>query len=219
MMSIKYYLQKLLGTILDRPLIPQGRTTGYSLVKSEKTNCDISQKAKVIAPFYLHHVELGAYSYIARNSRITNCIIGKFCSLGPNFCCGLGFHPIDGISTSPMFYSVNKQNGFSLCKENKVVESCQTRIGNDVYIGANVTVLDGVHIGDGAVIGAGAVVTKDVPPYAVVAGVPAAIIKYRFDEITIRGLLAKKWWDGDEECLKKVEEFFFSPREFLDKTE
>ena len=147
MMNIKYYLQKLLGTILDRPLIPQGRTTGYSLVKSEKTNCDISQKAKVIAPFYLHHVELGAYSYIARNSRITNCIIGKFCSLGPNFCCGLGFHPIDGISTSPMFYSVNKQNGFSLCKENKVVESCQTRIGNDVYICAGSTVMARVRDG------------------------------------------------------------------------
>lgn len=219
MMNIKYYLQKLLGAILDKPLIPQGRTTGYSLVKSEKAHCALSHKARVVAPFYLHHVELRSYSYIARNSNITNCIIGKFCSIGPNFCCGLGIHPLDGISTSPMFYSANRQNGFSFCKENKVVESCQTRIGNDVFIGANVTVLDGVYIGDGAVIGAGAVVTKDVPPYAVVAGVPATVIKYRFDEKTIRDLLAKKWWDGDEECLKKVEEFFFSPREFLDKTE
>ena len=74
-----------------------------------------------------------------------------------------------------MFYSTAKQNGVSLCSESKVQEFLPTTIGNDVFIGANVTVLDGVKIGDGAVIGAGAVVTKDVPPYGIAVGVPVIV--------------------------------------------
>ena len=178
-MKLKYYLQKLLGNILNAPIIPQGKTCGYSLTKSEKANSTVADNARVYAPFFLHSVEVGAYSYVAKNSNITNCIIGKFCSIGPNFCCGLGIHPTEGISTSPIFYSPSKVNGSSLVQQPKVEESRHTLIGNDVFIGANVTVLDGVTIGDGAVIGAGAVVTKDVPDYAVVGGNPAHIIKMR----------------------------------------
>ena len=72
-----------------------------------------------------------------------------------------------------------------------------THIGNDVWIGLNATILDGVTIGDGAIVAAGAVVTKDVPPYAVVAGVPAKIIKYRFTESQIDFLLKFRWWEKD----------------------
>ena len=118
-----------------------------------------------------------------------------------------------------MFYSTMKQNGYSLCKKNKIEESLHTSIGNDVFIGANVTVLDGVKIEDGAVIGAGAVVVKDVPPYAVVVGVPARIIKYRFDQQTIGELLKRKWWDGSLEDLSKVERLFWDVEEFLSESE
>ena len=214
-MRIKYYLQKLLGRWFNHPIIPTGKTTGYSLVRSEKVNTELGRYTRVLSPFFLHGVRLGNYSYIAKNSSVSNCVIGRFCSIGPNFCCGQGVHPINGISTAPMFYSVVKQNGITLCKENKVKESKLTLIGNDVFIGANVTVLDGVKIGDGAAIGAGAVVVKDIPPYAIAVGVPAKVVKYRFDERTIEALLERQWWNGSEEELQKVERYFWDVNSFL----
>lgn len=214
-MSIKYYLQKLLGKLMDAPVFPEGKTVGYSLVRSEKADCSLGDHTRVYPPFFLHHVTLGDYSYIARNAQISHCVIGKFCSIGPNCCCGLGIHPTNGISTSPMFYSTARQNGMTLCSENKTVESKETVIGHDVFIGANVTILDGVTIGDGAVVGAGAVVTEDIPPYAVAVGVPAKVAKYRFHKETIEKLLQNPWWDKGEEERRRVEKTFWSVDEFV----
>lgn len=214
-MSIAFIIQKLLGHWLDRPIIPDGKTMGYSLVKSEKADTELGKFTSLLPPFALRGVQLGDYSYIAMNASISNCKIGKFCSIGPNFCCGLGIHPTNGVSTAPMFYSTVKQNGIALCNEDKIKESKQTLIGNDVFIGANVTVLDGVKIGDGAVIGAGAVVVDDIPPYAIAVGVPAKAVKYRFDERTIEMLLKKQWWNGTEEELQKVERHFWDVDSFL----
>lgn len=214
-MRFKYYLQKLFGRWLDHPIIPTGKTTGYSLARSEKADTELGNCTKVVPPFFLQGVRLGDYSYIAKNSSVSNCVIGKFCSIGPNFCCGLGLHPTNGISTAPMFYSTAKQNGMTLCRENKVEETKQTIIGNDVFIGANVTVLDGVKIGDGAVIGAGAIVVNDIPPYAIAVGVPVKVVKYRFDENTIKALLEKQWWNGAKEELKEVERNFWDVGRFI----
>ena len=216
-MKINYYIQKLMGRWLGQPIIPLGKTVGFSLVRSEKANAEFGKHTKVSAPFFLHGVSLGDYSYIAKNSNIANCIIGKFCSIGPNFCCGLGVHPTNGISTAPMFYSVAKQNGMTLCREGKTAESMQTIIGNDVFIGANVTVLDGVKISDGAVIGAGAVVVDDIPPYAVAVGVPAKVVKYRFDEETIKALFKKQRWNDSEDELGRVADEFWNVESYLEK--
>jgi acetyltransferase-like isoleucine patch superfamily enzyme len=212
-MSIKYYIQKLLGLILDKPIIK--KTVGYSLVKSEKVNTILGNHTNVVAPYFLHHVVLDDYSYIARNCNATNVKIGKFCSIGPNFCCGLGLHPTNGISTAPMFYSSAKQNGVSLVREVVYEEQKQIIIGNDVFIGANVTIVDGVKIGDGSVVGAGAVVVKDIPPYAVAVGIPAKVIKYRFDEQTIKRLLEMQWWNWPETDLQKVADKEFNVNEFI----
>jgi acetyltransferase-like isoleucine patch superfamily enzyme len=163
------------------------------------------------------HAIVGSYTYIADNAVICNAIIGKFCSVGPNLICGWGIHPLNGISTHPMFYSINKQNGITLTKQTKVEEVKLTVIGNDVFIGMNVTILDGVNIGHGAVIGAGSVVTKDVPPYGIAVGVPAKVIGYRFDEQTIEKMLEKKWWDFSFEKLSEVERNFFDIDAFLNK--
>lgn len=218
-MSLKRKIQHLLAKWLREPIISVDNTTGFSLVRSEWFNTVLGSNTKVYEPFFLHNVELGNYSYIAKNSNVSNCVIGKFCSIGPNFCCGLGIHPTNGISTAPMFYSTAKQNGMTLSKENKVEESKQTVIGNDVFIGANVTVLDGVTIGNGAVIGAGAVVAKDIPPYAIAIGVPASVIKYRFTSQTVERLNAFEWWNQDEETLLRVEKLFWNVNEFLSEQE
>ena len=216
-MKLKYYLQKLLGNILNTPIIPQGKTCGYSLTKSERANSVVAENALVYPPFFLHGVEVGAYSYVAKNSNITNCTIGKFCSIGPNFCCGLGIHPTDGISTSPMFYSTSRVNGSSLVQKPKVEESMHTSIGNDVFIGANVTVLDGVTIGDGAVIGAGAVVSKDIPPFAIAVGSPIRIIRYRMTEEQIAAMQRIQWWNWEDDRLQEVEKMFEDIDGFIEK--
>ena len=201
--------------MFDHPNIPKGKNIGYSFVKSEKSACQFGRGILYYPPYYMHHVAIGDFTYVSSNCHMTRVSVGKFCSIGPNFCCGLGLHPTSGISTAPMFYSTVRQNGTTLCKTDKYEESKDTYIGNDVFIGANVTVLDGVRIGDGAVIGAGAVVTRDIPPYAVAVGVPAKVVKYRFAERQREALLELKWWDWPRKDLNKVERYFWDVDTFL----
>jgi acetyltransferase-like isoleucine patch superfamily enzyme len=178
-------------------------------------NSVVDSASKIYEPYKLNNSSIGKYSYVAPNSVINNTSIGKFCSIGPNFVCGWGKHPTDGISTSPMFYSSQKQNGTSLSSDDKILETEPILIGNDVFIGMNVTVLDGISIGDGAVIGAGAVVSKDIPPYAIAVGNPIRILRYRFGEEQINKFLSIKWWDWEEERLKEIERDFFDIDDFL----
>ena len=184
-------------------------------IRNNSQNNDISKKARLYEPYHITDSKIGEYTYVSMNSYISMASIGKFCSIGPNFLCGWGIHPLNTISTSPMFYSKAKQNGISLSKTNKIEERKEINIGNDVFIGANVTVLDGVTIGDGAVIGAGAVVSKDIPPYAVAVGCPIKIVKYRFDEEVINRLVKLAWWNWSDNRLKDVEKYFFDVEAFL----
>lgn len=141
---------------------------------------------------------LGDYSYIGGYSRISLASIGKFTSIGPEVLIGLGSHPTKGgVSTYPAFYSAVSSDRLSFVEENKFDEYQETTVGNDVWIGARAILIDGITIGDGAIVGAGAVVTRDVPPYAVVGGVPAKIIRYRFEPEIIDILLKIKWWDRE----------------------
>ena len=121
------------------------------------------------------------------------------------------------VSTSPVFEDV-KHSGhtkrFSLFKVDNVVK---TAIGSDVWIGHGATIKAGVTIGHGAVIGSNAMVTKDVPPYAIVAGVPAKVIKYRFDEDTIIDLLKSEWCTLSDNQISIVAQFIKNPRTFIEK--
>ena len=170
---------------------------------------NIQNNSIVNKPYKLFNCSIGSYTYIAPNSIINNSNIGSFCSIGPNLICGWGIHPTNGISTSPMFYSTQKQNGYSLTLQTKVEETKHIVIGNDVFIGMNVTILDGISIGDGAVIGAGTIVSKSIPPYAIAIGNPVRILRYRFNDETIGSLQKIKWWNWDYEQLKEVEKYFF----------
>ncbi|WP_066221486.1 DapH/DapD/GlmU-related protein [Formosa haliotis] len=177
---------------------------------SGKHNTYLGIKTKIYPPYALSEVLVGDYTYLAQNSLISNAIIGKFCSIGPNLVCGYGIHPTKGVSTAPMFYSTMKQNGMTLCDRDKINERETIFIGNDVLIGMNVTILDGVKIGDGAIIGAGSVVSKDIPPYAIAVGSPIKVIKYRFSDQTIRELQRLKWWDLPDDQLGIIEKNFWN---------
>lgn len=189
----------------------------WSYFESKMTDTQISEFTKIYSPYKIHKSEINEGTYIAPNSSVTYTKIGKFCSIGPNFFCGWGIHPTNGISTSPMFYSTVKQNGKTYVSSDKIDERKKIVIGNDVFIGANVTVLDGVEIGDGAIIGAGAVVSKSIPAYSIAVGCPIKVLEYRFSEQQIAKLLEIKWWDFKEEYLKDIEKYFFDVENFIEK--
>lgn len=187
----------------------------YGLYGDCEYQSNMGENVKLYSPYHISESEIGDYTYIAQNSWVSMTKIGRFCSIGPNLVCGWGIHPLEGISTAPMFFSTREQNGMTLSSVDKVVERKEINIGNDVFIGANVTILDGVTIGDGAVIGAGAVVSKDIPPYAVAIGCPIKIIRYRFDSDKINDLVRIKWWEFDDEKLKEVERYFWDIDKFI----
>ncbi len=168
------------------------------------TKCKFGIYNTIYNEVSLNEVTLGDFTYIAGNTNISKTTIGKFCSIGPDCKIGLGKHPTkDFVSTHPVFFSTLKQAQVTFADRNYFDEFAYIIIGNDVWLGANVIVVDGVKIGDGAVVAAGSVVTKDIPPYAIVGGVPAKIIKYRFEKEEIEKLLQLKWWDMDVEYLKE----------------
>ena len=208
-------LQKILVWIY--PELAKLRRSEYDFTKlrSWQYNVKKGKNVRIGTVALLSDMEIGDYSYLSGNAIVSDTAIGKFCSIGPNFFCGWGVHPTNGISTSPVFYSSKAK--FTFSQEDKVDEHPHITIGNDVFIGANVTVLEGVTIGDGAVIGAGTIVSKDIPPYAVVVGSPVQIKKYRFSDEKIQALQRIAWWDFDDAKLREVEKRFFDVDGFIDE--
>jgi len=164
---------------------------------------------------------IGAFTY-ASNLFLHYAAVGRYCSIGQDVCIGLGNHRTDLFSTHPLAvkggsqFARHEQFGAMRNSLNAPAEAGRglpsTIVGNDVWIGRGALINDNVTIGDGVIIGAGAVVTRDVPSYAVVAGVPARIVRYRFGEALIERFQRLRWWDYDLSSLKALP---VEPEEFL----
>lgn len=180
-------------------------------------NSHFEEHCRVNSQSTLYSVNMGRHSYCGYGCFILETDIGRYCSIGDGVTMGLNGHPLDWVSTSPAFYSA-QDGAFSgeLAASLKFdTSSPKTHIGNDVWIGKNAMLRAGITVGNGAVIGMGSVVTKDVPPYAIVAGNPARMIRMRFSQELIDRLQASRWWDYPPEVLKRYAHLMDKPEEFL----
>lgn len=165
------------------------------------TNCTIDKTSAICSGSQINDTSMGRYSYIGHDCFFVNVEVGSFCSIADGCRVGEAVHPIQKVSFFPVFHA-----GKNIMKKNfcniAPIKTPKTKIGNDVWIGANVCIKSGVIIGDGAIIGMGAVVTEDVAPYEVWAGVPASLIRKRFDEDTIEKLLETNGGIGTTTCCR-----------------
>jgi len=199
------------------------KTCAVSAKATVDGTCRFAGKNRICADVTFLHSFMGYASYVGERSFIRNTSIGKYSCLGPEVLTASGTHPTEFVSIHPAFYSTKKQSGFTFAQEDSFAEyqyidpekKISVTVGNDVWIGTRATLLEHISIGDGAIVAAGSVVTKDVPPYAIVGGVPAKIIRYRFSPEEIEKLLKIKWWNKDEAWLKAHAKEFSSVREFL----
>jgi acetyltransferase-like isoleucine patch superfamily enzyme len=164
-------------------------------------------KSKLLGPVYLNRntqvgpdCVVGKYFGMNESCFVARATVGAYCSIGARTSINPFNHPVDWLSIHEFQYH---PNSFDWVEEYAVIRRLgrtpdmyeHVSIGNDVWMGHNANVMPGVSVGDGAVIAAGAVVTKTVPPYAIVAGVPAKVIRLRFPEKIVERLLRVKWWD------------------------
>ena len=200
-MNIAYIWNRVLKKIRGTAIGGNSKIDHSSKIQSGTTFVDSTMKRN---------------SYCGYDCKIINCDIGAFCSIADGVVIGLAQHPIEWVSTSPVFYrersSIKKK--YSL---HELPRAKRVQIGNDVWIGERAMIKSGVSIGDGAVIGMGSIVTHDVEPYSIVGGVPAKLIRKRFDDNTCKQLLQIKWWERDDKCLESIAEVISDPTKVIER--
>ena len=179
-----------------------------------------------VGKFSVFKGTMGRYSYVGDNAVVLGRV-GRYTSIANRVNVISGRHPLKApyVSTHPAFYAKHSAVGKTYVEEQLFDEylfvdapdgaSFSSIIGNDCWIGEGASIIGGLTIADGAVVLANATVTKDVPPYAIVAGVPAKVIGYRYDEQTIQTLLEKQWWNREESELKEKALLFSNLNEFI----
>ncbi len=202
-------LKRILEYIMPNPLWQRIKYRAY--IKSgvfidpyvDIENSVLGKNVGLVSYSQVINSVIGDYSYVGKNSRVAEAVLGKFCSISWNVTIGATNHP-HGIVTTHSF-PYDPRHGFV---EKMGPAGGRVHIGHDVWLGCNCVIMPGVSIGHGAVIGAGAVVTGDIPPYAVAVGVPAATVKYRFDEETIERLLQIEWWNLPPQLIREKVSLF-----------
>lgn len=207
-MSIRSFIK----TVYYKLFVPSSVRISLSAILDNKVSFEGCCQ---LHPYVKFCGRLGYGSYIGPYSKIS-AHIGRFTSIASFVCTVAGRHAYQApfATTCPMFFSLNpnhSQSGSTFATEQMFEElkfavpekQLDVEIGNDVWIGERAMLIGGVHIADGAIVLAGAVVTKDVPPYAIVGGVPAKIIRYRYDKETISFLLQTQWWNNTEQWFKE----------------
>ena len=200
------FILKWLHWAIFRRLWLASRTKGFraSLFTFATPDCRFGLHTCLASRSFVYRSKVDDYSYIA-GSRIVDAEIGRFVSIGANsFIGGFGRHPVNRISTHPSFYSLQNPTGVVFSVDSQIVERERVVIGNDVWIGSNALILDGVSVGHGAVVAAGAVVVRDVLPYEIVGGVPARVIRLRFEPEQVTQLLESRWWDEDFSTFRRI---------------
>ena len=186
-------------TLLSRSSV-KGRISSFVDRRSSLEGFNyLAQRSKVI------DCDIGRFTYVNYDAVIGNATVGRYSCIGPYALVGaIGKHPTQRKSTHRMFYSNSNPVWDGFAFGDAISESARTHIGNDVWIGLRAVVMDGVSIGDGAIVAAGAVVANDVEPYSIVGGVPARLIRKRFDAQTVEALLKEKWWNHEVDAIRTM---------------
>lgn len=176
----------------------------------------IASSSKIESGSQVINTVMGRYSFCGYDCKLINCEIGSFCSIADRVSIGGAQHPIDWVSTSPVFYegrdSVKKK--FSQFPREK---DSRTIIGNDVWIGEGAFIKGGVVIGNGAVVGMGSVVTKNIGDYEIWGGNPARLIRKRFSDEIANKLIDIKWWDMSDEQIQMLSACIQNPSLFIEE--